>query len=259
MNDRDIANSTGGVGAAAYSSRGGGKRARVPARETGADFVARIDLVRAQQRFGAMLEEDARAEAMQHAGQRSVAMDAAQAARPHDIPAFPPQTSNEAPMTMIGRITYVDGRRGFGVVVPDDGGENVLIRLSGGGVTGIANLCVGVRLRCAVQRGARYLEVVTADLADGEQPAPACDDPAMRGGVDPKVWERATLKWLNRVRGFGFMSLGEGRPVLFVEMATLRRCGFEDVHIGQRLQVRAEWRRLRVIVIEARPDDAVVD
>lgn len=252
MTERDMSKSTGVVVATSLLDRSGGKRVWPVARETGAAFVARIDLKRAQECFGAMLVEDVRAEQTEAAVQRYVALDQSHAGSSSDVQAFPPKTLEEAPSTITGRVSFIDGRRGLGVVVPEDGGENVLLRLEGGGVTGIASLCVGQRLQCSVKRGARYLEVITADLPPGEEPAVPHHRHGTWAGRAPEVWELATLKWFNRVRGFGFMSLGEGRPVLYVDIATLRRCGIEDVQLGQKLQVRAEWGRLRVVVIEAR-------
>ncbi len=42
-------------------------------------------------------------------------------------------------------------------------------------------------------------------------------------------WERATVKWFNRVRGFGFLTRGEGTPDIFCHMETLRRFGFTEL------------------------------
>ncbi len=56
--------------------------------------------------------------------------------------------------------------------------------------------------------------------------------------VPESDWERAQVKWFNRVRGFGFLTRGEGTPDIFIHMETLRRFGFTELRPDQIVQVR---------------------
>jgi CspA family cold shock protein len=66
--------------------------------------------------------------------------------------------------------------------------------------------------------------------------------------------ERARVKWLNRVRGFGFLTRGEGTPDIFVHMETLRRFGFTELRPDQIVQVRWGNGEKGCMAAELKPD-----
>ena len=140
-----------------------------------------------------------------------------------------------------GVIKWFDASKGYGFIVPDNGAADVLLHVTVLRRDGYQTAYEGARLvvEC-VQRAKGYqaFRIVSMDESTAIHPAQMLP-PRTHVSVTPTSGlERAQVKWFNRLRGFGFLSCGEGTPDIFVHMETLRRFGMTELRPGQYVLVR---------------------
>ena len=140
-----------------------------------------------------------------------------------------------------GRIKWFDVAKGFGFIVPDDGLPDVLLHVTCLRRDGYQAAHEGARIVVEAakrSRGLQALKIVSLDdstaIHPSELPMPRTHEVVVpTSGLEPAV-----VKWFNRLRGFGFLTRGEGTPDIFVHMETLRRYGIAEVKPGDRVFVR---------------------
>ena len=140
-----------------------------------------------------------------------------------------------------GVIKWFDASKGYGFIVPDNGRPDVLLHVTVLRRDGYQTAYEGARVVCeCVQRAKGYqaFRIVSMDESTAIHPAQMLP-PRTHVSVTPTSGlERAQVKWFNRLRGFGFLTCGEGTPDIFVHMETLRRYGMTELRPGQYVLVR---------------------
>jgi CspA family cold shock protein len=156
-----------------------------------------------------------------------------------------------------GVIKWFDVAKGYGFIVPDNGMADVLLHVTCLRRDGYQTAYEGARVVCEVlarQKGLQAFRVISMDESTAIHPA-QMPPPRTHVTVAPTSGlERAQVKWFNRLRGFGFLTRGEGTPDIFVHMETLRRFGIAELRPGQFVLVRFGPGPKGLMAAEVRPE-----
>jgi cold shock protein len=155
-----------------------------------------------------------------------------------------------------GRVKWFDASKGYGFIIPDDGGPDILLHVTVLRKEGRQSAPEGARVVCEAHQRAKGLQVfrlLSMDESTATHPAQLPKPRTHVQVVPSSGFEIAIVKWFNRVRGFGFLTRGEGTEDIFVHMETLRRFGLSELKPGDSLLVRFGDGPKGLMAAEVRP------
>ncbi|XBQ05554.1 MAG: cold-shock protein [Stappia sp.] len=156
-----------------------------------------------------------------------------------------------------GAIKWFDVAKGYGFIVPDNGQADILLHVTCLRRDGYRTAYEGARIVCEVVPGSRGLQafrILSMDESTAVHPSQLPPSRTHVQVVPESGYEPATVKWFNRVKGFGFLTQGEGTEDIFVHMETLRRFGITELRPGQTVMVRYGQGPKGRMAAEIRPD-----
>lgn len=141
-----------------------------------------------------------------------------------------------------GRVKWFDTAKGFGFVVSDEGGPDILLHanvLRNFGQSTVADGSL-IQLRAQkTERGIQATEVVEITPPEGPSVTPLADlaevDPAELAAAK---LQPARVKWFDKGKGFGFANVFGSPEDVFVHIEVLRRSGLADLLPGEAIGIK---------------------
>lgn len=140
-----------------------------------------------------------------------------------------------------GQVKWFDPGKGFGFVVAEEGGPDILLHanvLRNFGQSSVADTA-GIEIDVQqTDRGVQAVEIFNIDPPEGIGVAFEDVDIDMAAPVDPEELEPARVKWFDKGKGFGFANVFGLPEDVFIHVEVLRRSGLADLQPGEAVCLR---------------------
>ncbi len=141
-----------------------------------------------------------------------------------------------------GVVKWFDPIKGFGFVVTDAGGPDILLHVNVLRNFGQSSVADGARIQLVVQqteRGVQAVEVTAIHPPEGGGAARLPDVNGLDSATLNAVpLEPARVKWFDKAKGFGFANVFGKPEDVFVHIEILRQSGLSDLQPGEALALR---------------------
>lgn len=150
--------------------------------------------------------------------------------------------SNDDSRVQSGIVKWFDPGKGFGFILADDGGPDILLHANVLRNFGQSSVSDGAKISAIVtetDRGLQAVEVLSIVIPEGAGTPVLSDFEEM----DPEVIANAPLyparvKWFDKAKGFGFANVFRSEEDVFVHIEVLRRSGLAELLPGEAVGLR---------------------
>tara|TARA_R110000787_G_scaffold14670_21_gene45273 strand:- start:1147 stop:1701 length:555 start_codon:yes stop_codon:yes gene_type:complete len=145
------------------------------------------------------------------------------------------------PVKVTGSVKWFDPVKGFGFVVSDAGGTDILLHVNVLRNFGQSSVADGARIELMAQhtdRGVQAATVLSITPPDGVSPKLPDIADLNREELANTPLLAARIKWFDKGKGFGFANVFGRSDDVFVHVDVLRQSGLSDLAPGEAIAMR---------------------
>jgi cold shock protein len=146
--------------------------------------------------------------------------------------------------TKTGIVKWFDSTKGFGFILCDDGGSDILLHANVLRNYGHSSVVENSRIEVVVsetERGNQATEIVSLEYPSGNVSGALRgfdDSPELFDLVSSEPLTPARVKWFDKSKGFGFVNVFSSTEDVFVHMEVLRAYGMGELEQGEAVCVK---------------------
>ena len=149
---------------------------------------------------------------------------------------------DDAVQPVTGTVKWFDPGKGFGFVVRDGGGPDVLLHanvLRNFGQGSVVEGATIVMTAVSTPRGFQAERIISITPPDHTTLVPLADmEDVTAEDIARCPLEPARIKWFDKAKGFGFANVFGQDDDIFVHIEVLRRSGLSDLATGEAVAMR---------------------
>lgn len=172
---------------------------------------------------------------------------------------------SEAQDTVIlrGHVKWFDPAKGFGFVIAEEGGADILLHANVLRNFGQSSVADGAGIEIEVQNTQRGRQAVSVcSIVPPENPELPGLTEEQAGDVDLEnagPVEPARVKWFDKGKGFGFANIFGSSDDVFIHIEVLRRSGLADLQPGEAICLRTVQGKRGKLALMVSAWDAAVE
>lgn len=141
-----------------------------------------------------------------------------------------------------GNVKWFDPNKGFGFILSDHGGPDILLHTNVLRNYGQSSVADGARISVKAQktdRGKQAVEVLSIEPPETAAGIALADLEGLdEATIAAAALEPARVKWFDKAKGYGFVNVFFKNDDIFVHVEVLRRSGLADLQAGEAVAVR---------------------